>query len=287
MGDLFQRKKSIKEFAIQKSIESVLDENHTKELEDRGEEIFEAADNIRNDEIDNWTPPQPSSDTRIWRYLNFTQLQSILEREQLWFSNIMNFDDPYEGTIPKGNVEREIEELKENLEVTHKIAKKLHNVLLERALVEDGYVNCWNINQYESAALWEQYVDSKEGIAISTTVDRLEAAIVESEINFRYGAIEYINYEEDNIPDGKLPPLFHKRKSFEHENEFRVSFIDTDDVYSPSGGYISVDTNMLIEEIYIAPTSESWFYDLVEKVLRTYDVGCDLHKSDLYSDPVY
>ena len=45
-------------------------------------------------------------------YLDFTQLTSILERERIWFSNIQQFEDPYEGTIPRKNIEEEIEKIK-------------------------------------------------------------------------------------------------------------------------------------------------------------------------------
>lgn len=247
----------------------------------------EKAKEVRKSSGGRWDPPQPSSDSRIWRYLNFTQLQSILERDRLWFSNIEQFNDPYEGTIPKENVEEEVSEIASELDMSQDEAKTLHNSIVSSAesYVSGGYVNCWNINNHESAALWEQYLDSSQGVAICTTVERLENALAVSDRELVFGKVEYINYEREKIPGGELPPIFHKRRSFEHEKEYRVSFTDSEEV--EDGKYVDVDTSELIETIYLAPTSKSWFSDLVSEVLGTYDVDCNLEESEIYSNPVF
>jgi hypothetical protein len=40
---------------------------------------------------------EPPADTVVWQYMDFTNLVSILERKELFFSRADNFDDPYEG----------------------------------------------------------------------------------------------------------------------------------------------------------------------------------------------
>ncbi|EMA50910.1 MULTISPECIES: hypothetical protein [Halococcus] len=86
--------------------------------------IIEYVLNIGETENDVWSPPKPSSDAFIWRYLNFTQLLSILERDKIWFNNVNKFNDPYEGTTPEANLESEIEDLVDNFEVSRETALK-------------------------------------------------------------------------------------------------------------------------------------------------------------------
>lgn len=244
-------------------------------------------DSIRIDKEGTWEPSHPSSDSRIWRYLNFTQLQSILERDKIWFTNVTQFNDPYEGTVPQKNIEDEIEEIVEETGIGQGYAEEIHRQYMGTSYVKGGYVNCWNINPHESAALWEQYLDSPQGIAICTTVEQLEQSLHKSDRDLIFGEVEYIDYKRDRIPDGKLPPLYHKRKSFEHEDEFRVSFIESEPGDVGVGTYIGVDTETLIDRIYLSPLSQDWFGDLVDRVLDTYDVDCDLQRSGLYSNPAY
>lgn len=251
------------------------------------EDLINAVESLRSRES-SWSPSRPSSDTAVWRYVNFTQLMSILERDSVWFSNVNNFNDPYEGTIPRRNLENEIQQIADSAGVPENIARMAHHSFTSGVRYSGtGCVSCWNISQYESAALWEQYIESSEGVAIQTTVENLESAFSDSERDLVVGEIDYINYDRDTIPDGMLPTLYHKRESFEHEKEFRVSFLPEDDEEIGAGEYINIDKDILIDRIYLAPTSKDWFYNLVESVLDTYSVDCEIVKSDIYSDPVY
>lgn len=251
------------------------------------ERVHAEVEAIRSGGDEKWTPPQPSTDSTVWRYMNFTELMSVLERGSLWFSDIHQFSDPYEGTVPRSNIEDEIKQLAEQADIDPEIARTIHERLISGNRSGSGrYVNCWNISEYESAALWEQYIDSSEGIAICTTVHNLHQAFSDNNIELTFGEIEYIDYERSTIPSGRLPPLYHKRQSFAHENEYRVSFVDSENHTGP-GVYVDVDIDHLMDEIYLAPTSKDWFYDQVKRVLDTYNADCKLTQSDIYSDPVY
>lgn len=250
--------------------------------------IIDVTKSVRDHSDEPWDPPQPSSDSTVWRYLNFTELMSILERGGVWFSNISQFDDPYEGTIPQKNISREIDEIARRADVEEDLAKRVHSVVTSGSSYgTSGFVSCWNLSNNESAALWEQYIEASEGVAIRTSVDQLERAFSESERELTFGEIEYIDYTLEEIPPGMMPTLYHKRKSFEHECEFRISFLRGENEDLDGGTYIKVDIDTLIDEIYLAPTAPNWFYDQIERVLDTYGVSCGLEKSDIYSDPVY
>lgn len=259
-------------------------ELEVKELE----EVLDFAAEIRARSDDRWLPPQPSSDAYIWRYLNFTQLLSILERDEIWFNNVNLFDDPYEGSIPQANLEAEVDEIVSEFDISRNAATSVHQTTLQvpSFTVSGAYVNCWNVNEHQSAALWEQYVDSAEGIAIRTTVDRLHQALEGNEYDLVYGEVEYIDYDHDNIPEGDYPAIYHKRESFEHENEFRVSIISREEIgESENGFYAEVDTETLLDRIVISPMAPGWFSDLVQRTLNTYNLDCELKESGLYSDP--
>lgn len=254
-------------------------------VEDIGE-IIDYARNVRERTAGDWSPPKPSSDAYVWRYLNFTQLLSILEQNQIWFTRVDQFEDPYEGTIPKQNVLAEVEDIKGEFCIDSDVAKRIHRLSTGNLnlSVTSAYVNCWNVNENQSAALWEQYVNSPEGVAIRTTENRLSNAIKDDDRELTYGNVEYIDYDEDTIAEGDLPAIYHKRKSFKHENEYRISHISDDGDIGP-GFYADVNKDLLIDRIVISPIAPGWFSNLVNLVLDRYDLDCELKKSDLYSDP--
>jgi hypothetical protein len=245
--------------------------------------------NIGRNEDQEWSPPPtPSSNAFIWRYLNFTQLLSILERDAIWFNNVNQFDDPYEGTIPKANLEAEIDDLVEDFDIPRNDMLEIYRNVAgwKDFSVSGAYVNCWNVNEHQSAALWEQYIDSIEGVAIRTTVSQLRQALNPTQKDFVFGNVEYIDYDEDIIPRGRLPTIYHKRESFEHEHEFRISHSpENSEEGLGAGFYAKVDKDALIERVVISPIAPDWFSDLVERVLQRYGVDCELIESKLYSDP--
>lgn len=247
----------------------------------------EFAEELRKESDSRWKPPQPSSDAFIWRYLNFTQLLSIFERDAIWFTDVNQFEDPYEGTLPKANLEAEVERIQDEFDISRERAVRVHGYALGGSRIFGGnaYVNCWNVNDHQSAALWEQYVDSPQGIAIRTTVDELGQSLENAPYDFEFGSVEYIDYNKDRIPNGELPTIYHKRKSFEHEKEFRVSVFEDDEEDFGRGFYAPIDTNVLIGKVVISPIAPGWFSELVKKVLDRYEIDCELDESGLYSDP--
>ena len=135
------------------------------------------------------------------------------------------------------------------------------------------------------------------------------------------GKIRYLDFKikdlKINTPISNIQAALIKRISFEHEKELRV-IIDNpltfdkfefkeiekekgmeaafDECYkfipSQKGIEIEVDLNILIEKLYISPTSQDWFVNLVREFLREI---CKIKgynefpviKSDLYDQPQY
>jgi len=258
-----------------------------EDLDSEGKnELKKYVEQVKTRSEEDWQPPQPSSDAKIWRYISFTQLLSILEREEIWFTNASKFEDPYEGMVPKPNIEHRVEKVQEIAGCDQDEAKSLLSLYDIEGVTSRTFVNCWNISRHESAALWEQYLESSQGVAVTSQVRDLREAILTDE-DVKFGEIEYIDYNSDRIPEGPIPPLYHKRNSFEYENEFRVSLIPEKENNPKDGKYVPVDTGKLINEIYLPPSSRGWFFNLIGEVIETYDVDCELKESEILSSPGY
>lgn len=75
----------------------------------------------------------------------------------------------------------------------------------------------------ESAALWDEYAPTGEGVAIESDVGRMIDALSGSPEVIFVGAIRYIGYQKEPIPEGNsYNPFLHKRRSFIHEKELRA-----------------------------------------------------------------
>lgn len=156
------------------------------------------------------------------------------------------------------------------------------------------YVSCWYQSDTESEAMWNLYTrDSKQGIAIQTTFDRLYQTLPAiPQVDF--GMVNYIDYNKYNNGTSKeqfdiFDAVWYKRKSFEHEKEFRAVITDE---RSPAcrdwNKTIHIDLMKLIENIYISPTVDEWFAELVKSIVRNrYYLPINIKQSELNDLPFY
>ena len=160
------------------------------------------------------------------------------------------------------------------------------------------FLNCWHLNNFESAAMWNLYLKSNEGISIQSNFKRLTECFHKYPDNKVFvGIVKYIDYDKDWLPEGNiLYPFIHKRKSFEYEKEIRALILDLntkdekldlDSCKFSHGFYVPVDLEILIEKIYISPASPDWFYTLVKSITNKYEIDKDVIKSNLSDDPVF
>ena len=165
-----------------------------------------------------------------------------------------------------------------------------------------SFVNCWHMNDFESAAMWKIYSTSKDSVCLQTTFARLRDALPKKDVYI--GVVNYISYDRDMIPDeNHLWALFHKRKSFEHERELRALWWDIKNMdcsgppskiypehYHPAHEefvWKQVDLGALIENVLVSPTVGPWFRELLEEVLSRYGLNVPVRQSDLAADPLY
>jgi hypothetical protein len=237
----------------------------------------------------------PDSGAKVWRYMDFTKFVSLLDTEALFFSRADQLSDTWEGAHTVENLRR-----RSTMLAQEQIAEQMLGMSeFYRSLRIHTFLSCWHISDVESAAMWKLYVTHNEGIAVQTTFERLTASFEgdENEIFKVYvGKVRYLDYDHGVFRDGNsFVPFFHKRLSFEHEHELRAIIQPIFPGSGPltaaepfaDGLLIPVNLKQLIESIYVAPTSERWFADLVESMARKYGIDASVRHSDLIRDALY
>jgi len=220
-------------------------------------------------------PEDPN--TIVWKYLDLSKFLDLLLSQKLFMSRSDKFEDQYEGTFS----EPTYEEIK-------KIAINNPEFLnYYKTHREKVAVSSWHINEYESFAMWQIFTQNSEGLAIQSTIGRLQNAVNAEKNHKQYiGEVNYIDYKKEYIPfDDMFFPFLFKRKSFQYEREVRIiSDVSESNIKLNDGLKINVDINQLIEKIYIHPKSENWYKNLVIELVSKLGFDFTIEKSDLESD---
>ena len=158
------------------------------------------------------------SDTIVWKYLDLSKFLDLLLSQKLFMSRSDKFEDQYEGTFSEPTFE-EIKKLATdnpdflNFYKTHR---------------EKVAISSWHINEYESFAMWQIFTQNSEGLAIQSTIGRLQKALKpETNINQYIGEVNYIDYKKEYIPfDDMFFPFYSNEKAFSMSAKyvlFRIS----------------------------------------------------------------
>lgn len=253
----------------------------------------------------------PAPSAKLWRYMDLAKFLSLLETNSLFFTRLDHFVDPYEGALGiKANEEAwsvkemtwrkrwiEAEMKSDNNKIISSI--ELENIASQkfreyrdniRRCRKMNYLTCWHQSDNESEAMWQLYTkDTQQGIAIQTTFERLYQSLP-AVLHTEFGMVNYVDYKEYNngISPNKFHPFeapWYKRKSFEHEKEFRVIIVDDSGDMNKT---VRIDINQLIENVYISPQAERWFAELIHDIVRhRYKLWLNVCQSDLNIPPFY
>lgn len=248
---------------------------------------------------------QPENDhVCLWRYMNFEHYVSMLVNGGLWFSYIAELaeQDPYEwhhiaqlrsefarlsNTVSGPEFDAalfgEDEQARAQFLGTFEEIEGLVEKLISD-LDETVYVNCWHLNEVESAGMWHLYANRSAGIAIKCRFAQLRSQLDDE---FSVGLVEYIAESDFANEWGGINTYMRKRKSFAHEREVRaLTPLKTESERRPNRGFWqSVNLNDLIDEIVVGPTTEKWLQDVVENVARKYGLKVPIVRSNLLEDP--
>lgn len=179
----------------------------------------------------------------LYRIMDFTRVVQIFERKELFFAHPKTWDDPYE------------------MRLNHK-----HSHLL--------FAQYW-CQLAVSDAMWRIYSPNGMGVRISTTKEKLRAAVkawaAPKGYKWRGEEVEYMPQGElnksvraikndllENFSIGRAADsLYLKRDAFAHESEWRASIYcpDDDAIRRPalSGLTVPVEPHILINRILLDP----------------------------------
>jgi hypothetical protein len=216
-------------------------------------------------------------DTIVWKYLDLSKFLDLLLSKKLFMSRSDKFEDQYEGTFS----EPTFEEIKK-LAINNPEFLNYYKTHREKVAISS-----WHINEYESFAMWQIFTQNSEGLAIQSTIGRLQKALKpETNLKQYIGQVNYIDYKKEYIPfDDLFFPFLFKRKSFQYEREVRIISDTSDTAITINDGIkINVDISQLIDKIYIHPKSENWYKNLVIELVSKLGFDIAIEKSDLESD---
>lgn len=241
---------------------------------------------------------------KLWRYMDLAKFMSLLEDKALFFARADKLGDPFEGaagiTERKHIWEENIIEQLRNAVITapgrtipltedeiDRDAKRLLSEMTQSLDYDRNhtFANCWHANSVESEALWRLYCPQPiSGVVIQTTVEALELCFSPNS-GIEIGKVNYIDFK--TAFSRPYDRIFTKRKSLSHENEVRAVFFDYEIDDSCSGLSVPIDMSVLIQSIIISPYAPNWLLNLVERILRRYNINFVVRESELLSEPFF
>ena len=258
---------------------------------------------------------KPPLESQIWRYMDFTKFVATISKSALYFSRMDLLDDKFEGSIPKAYPLKRSSKKRFYWQLDDRQYRELRNAQkrldrllskVNKANTKLAFINSWHVNGNESIAMWRLYLKNAEGVAIQSTFKRLnDSFIKKGEVSF--GQINYVDdyYESFNTEEIYLShlqfPFMFKRKCFEFEKELRAIILTapfTEQAKkeyltkrsirgTPDGLVVQVDLNTLVEKVYVAPTAEKWFGELVKSVVENYGFNLAVVPSSLADNPTF
>lgn len=249
--------------------------------------------------------PPSNLDQKIWRYMDTSKFLDLIFTSGLFFPHISKLGDKHEGTLTKkmfdnmeqfdASIDKENEDLYREKELGEVPRRNQVRGLFEM-LRKNIYVNCWHMNEFESAAMWRLYSRLNEGIAIQSSFSMWCDSFAATPVDIHIGVVEHMDFDRElynkNFLGELHKPFVLKRKSFEHEREIRALILDHGRKSELSGdlkngGFkIKVNLNKLVQKVYVAPESPEWYKDDVQIILDRANINIKVVKSDLDKDPV-
>lgn len=169
-------------------------------------------------------------------------------------------------------------------------------------------VNSWMESEHQSLAMWKIY-SKNNGIGIKSSAHKIMKSFISNNPYNRlilFNRVKYKNYKTYEIIEDKtalfeilsiikdielgvikpepdiytkivrtcLPLLYHKRRFFNYEQEFRfiTPLLYDNNMPTQEGDYCKIDLNAVIDEIHLPPDTQKWFYNIVLGLLEQYGI---------------
>ena len=164
-------------------------------------------------------------------------------------------------------------------------ALKAH-IRVWEAVKRSVYINCWARGEDESHALWRVYCPSSEGVAVRTTVGRLETSLPKD--------IELlpVGYTQDFESTTNLwRRVTLKRRMFSYEGEMRAVWHEPDWIKTadenPEGRKVAWISPRDRTQIRVHPESDASFLETVTHAVRAFAPALEgvVRSSRMAADP--
>ncbi len=242
----------------------------------------------------------PKQEYNLSKYMDITKFVSMLFKQSLFFCRVDKLEDRFEGTSHKTNFEARVRKVKQmqnsgRLQTNWDDAKireeEKYMETFEEQLRSLHCIDCWNISNGESAALWKIYSDFNKGIMIQSTIPKLIDAFLDTEQALGMSEVQYKLFKETTLPYGNSNYAFlYKQKAYNYEEEIRLLYSLTEKAKNwqfdwtkeevAEGVYIKVDLGKLIDKIVLSPYSPKWFFELVTDITKRYGLNKPIEKSE-------
>ncbi len=239
--------------------------------------------------------PQPKNpESRVTRYMSIEKYVRFLRERALYLARIDRFDDPFEGSLPKGA-------LTDLSNGNKKLPEYLRESLDRKYWSRQFYVSCWYMSDDESDAMWRLFGGGQGGICVVSTYASL--AKVKGDGQVHIGRVSYLDYDHDNFGWwSELAPVMHKRRAFTHENEIRIllgrvcSFLlsSREEVmarleHQPVGYRLPCSPEALVDAVLVSPYADESFYCDVADATRQWvpELEGRVRWSDMRAEPMY
>lgn len=246
-----------------------------------------------------FTPPS-NREISVWRYVDLAKLLSLLQHRSLWFSRADQLGDPHEGSLGRVSAslrEQQYRSAEWGPSVTPDVVEQVisSGPVLTRGFTRHTFVNCWHMNESESAAMWQIYGGAGAPVAIRSTFERLCSSLRGEEPTY-VGQVRYVDPDMQPIPYGNtLAPFVYKRLAFSYERELRAVQArmpvagDAIDLNAPSPPGVAepVDLGALILQIVVGPDQPAWYREVVEATVAAFAPEVPVVPSSLDTDPVW
>lgn len=248
-----------------------------------------------------WVRTPTNRDIPIWRYFKPRRFFDLLESDELHFARLDQFTDAFEGVLPPSTVPlakdgfrhapRNPDDELTDWEMLARDINRLNKIGV--------YANCWYMNERESDGMWRLY--GPDGIAVRSTFNRMVASLANEPHTVYVGEMVYLDFTTEQPPtySNTLAVAYNKRREYEHERELRAVVVKPPAAWTsgsppyaeqrnthPNGLKISVDLDVLVERVYVAPGRPESFRDEIRAALEHYGLKKPVHHSVLDELPV-
>lgn len=258
----------------------------------------------------------PEGNATLWRYMDLAKLLSLVGNESLYFSSLVSLGDKFEGQWSRRTfemihnwdelwmreqdnrcfIEDKVKDQRLYFPKEHQqplpqdTVDHLGRLIRDRKHQKQTFVSCWYQEDGESQAMWKLFAGEKYGVAVRTTASKLIGSFTNRLPDY-LGFVKYLDYEKEPMAVSQFPPVFYKRKAFQHEREVRAVFATQPCIENPEEGIDSlgieeaVNPTHLIDELIVSPYSPDWLIEVVELLVARFKVKVAVAKSTLGQAP--